>query len=123
MSSYREKRDQAIANEFHAGQMLCHWCRTLTPTGDLAEYGARCWSCYRAYCAQANTRYPGVMTRAQRQEATAKLRGGRIGHPDPKHWAKTLRGKEQAGATLTRMQRQAWREALGFAAVEAMEAA
>lgn len=116
MSTYREKRDQRIADDFHSEHMACSFCKASTSVSDLNTYGARCRPCYDAYCAQANparARSVGPMTLTQKKALIASLASvGKVAQ-NPKAWAERLRDREQGGSYLTRVQRQAWREVLG----------
>lgn len=80
--------------------MPCSWCDTPTARSTLNTFGARCYRCYRAYCEayQPVPLLPAIGEKAM----------------NPKAWAKTLQQREKNGERLSPVQRQMWRDALGF---------
>lgn len=49
-SSYRKTVEKLAEQGDVMNNMPCHWCSTPTARSTLAQYGARCFSCYEAYC-------------------------------------------------------------------------
>lgn len=75
----------------------CHRCQTLTQRATLAQYGARCYRCYEAYC--------------QEPQPSPRFMGDKkLGDKD---WAVALKAREESGERLTLAQKIMWREALG----------
>lgn len=77
-------------------RLPCRFCGQSTLIETLSQYGARCWSCYEAYCQQLQTS-PHV--------------GDKTG--GPRAWAYELRNREQRGERLSIVQREMWRQAIG----------
>jgi len=50
MSSSFRKTVEKFAEAQSGDCMPCHWCRAPTKRETLAQYGARCFSCFEAYC-------------------------------------------------------------------------
>ena len=92
--SYKSRAGNGV--EFTTeGRLPCRWCQKQTLVSTLAEYGARCFACYEAYCRDV-----------PRAPQTGDKRRG------PRAWAYALRDREQAGERLTIAQRAAYRDAL-----------
>lgn len=95
-SDVREKSRRGNVIDFTAETRLpCRWCQKQTLVSTLAEYGARCFACYEAYCRDV----PPV------PQMGDKRRG-------PRAWAYALRARDQRCDPLTLAQRNAWRRAL-----------
>lgn len=73
----------------------CQRCFTLTSRKELSHFGARCRSCFDAFC-----RHP------QPQVDVGDKREG------PRSWAYALKRREEAGEQLTAPQMAMWRAAL-----------
>jgi len=104
-TQFDERRDHQIAAEFSSSQMECSFCRLLADKTDLAAYGARCLSCYQAYCGRGR-HYP-VLTPERRREMGQHLRqalscGMRAG---PRQHLANLRQRAASGAPMTAGQR------------------
>lgn len=146
MSSYREKRDQRIANEVDQDQSLM--CRAMgcpNRWSVSADSGACCswhaWSdtrlwpqitqeqldaaAERALRKAAQTTQPQPVPDVRRlRAALAKLADGLRGATqNPKRWAWLLKAREESGESLTDHQRKAWREALRYQPDEQEQAA
>lgn len=78
--------------------MACNCCHTPTAQSVLASLGARCFTCYLAYC---RAQLPKVYVGDKRQGARS--------------WAHALRRREESGEVLSPTQRVMWREALAVA--------
>lgn len=98
---YRAAREAIAAQGGPAAdtehRLPCTVCGTATLHATLAQYGARCWSCFDAYCRE--------------RPATPTLAFTRPSHGD-KAWAHQLRHREQQGEALPALQRRMWRQAL-----------
>lgn len=102
MSSYREVRKRmAEQGGDDTNRLPCMWCKAPTLREVLAQYGARCRTCYEGY----------LRERQPSPDIGDKRTGG------PKAWAHALRRREEAGEKLTQAQRDAWRGALQAPAV------
>lgn len=104
-TQFDERRDHQIAAEFSSSQMECSFCRLLADKTDLATYGARCLSCYRAYCEQGR-RYP-VLTPERRREMGQHLRQALSGgmRANPRQHLANLRQRAASGQPMTAGQR------------------
>jgi hypothetical protein len=49
---FDETRDAAPAQTVNSGMLPCLWCQQATKKETLVAYGARCFRCYEAYCAE-----------------------------------------------------------------------
>ena len=101
MSEYSEvvKKLPSAADE--VGRMPCSWCKTPTLKAMLNHYGARCFSCYEAYCQESQ---PGPNVGDKRK--------------GPMDWAHAFKAREDAGEQLGHAQRQMWCNALRWLSVE-----
>lgn len=68
MSSYRDRRDTAIANDFLSGQGQCRYCGSAADNETLSNLGARCSACYAGYCA-GGRQYPALTQDDKRELA------------------------------------------------------
>ncbi len=79
MSTYRSaRRDTAVADDYLKTQAPCSFCAKLADVDTLNTYGARCWDCYRDFCAQGR-HYPSLGKddrRAMAGKLSAVLAGG-----------------------------------------------
>lgn len=76
-SSFRKTVEKLADSGETAPRMACKWCQepTLVPT--LNQYGARCFSCYEAYCRQGlKGGVDGFMQGAPDTEQQAVMRKG-----------------------------------------------
>lgn len=107
MKAFSAKRDQAVADEFHAEHGKCHKCGAWTPNDTLASLGAQCSGCFEAYCAEANTGRPAPRTRDERKavlQRLARSTGGITGN-QAATVLQRLREAEASGRQLTASQR------------------
>jgi hypothetical protein len=74
----------------------CQRCYTLTDRKQLAQYGARCFRCYEAFCREPQPR---------RDVGDKRV--------DPRNWAHALKRHEDAREPLSPCQRAMWRYAFG----------
>lgn len=104
-TQFDERRDHQIAADFTSSQMTCSFCGLLSDKTDLATYGARCLSCYRAYCEQGR-RYP-VLTPERRREMGQRLREALSGgmRASPRQHLANLRQRAASGQPMTAGQR------------------
>jgi len=78
------------------GRLPCRWCRMPTLRVTLAQYGARCYPCFEAYCSEP--------------QPAALLADKRLGL---KAWAWALKAREEHDPkSLTAAARDMWRAAL-----------
>lgn len=139
MSSYREKRDQRIADDH--GQDAALMCRAMgcpNRWSVTAENGACCswhaWADPRYWPQITQEQLDAAADRALRKAAQmnqpesvpdvrrlraelAKLGNAMRGSTqNPRRWAWTLKTREERGESLTDHQRKAWRDALHYRA-------
>lgn len=58
-TAFDERRDVQIANDYGQSHLPCTFCSASTEIEALNTYGARCFTCYSAYCHQ-NRHYPSL---------------------------------------------------------------
>jgi hypothetical protein len=75
--------------------LACSFCGTPTPQSTLSTLGARCFTCYLAFCRQQQ---PKVFVGDKRQD----VRG----------WARALKAREESGERLDPTVQAMWRRAL-----------
>lgn len=77
-SSYR-KTVEKFAENADPAKLPCIRCKVATPLGTLADYGARCLECYRAFCETADppAQAPTLFAR-EAHEYTRRLMANRI---------------------------------------------
>lgn len=104
-NSFDDRRDVQVADDFHASNMPCTFCRATTSVQDLNTYGARCLDCYTRYCCQ-DRHYPKVSVEQRRAMADAikaAVAGGlRLG---PREYMRSMKARQEAGERLTAGQR------------------
>ena len=106
--SYKPNGDESAAEQAPSYRYLpCRVCGKSTLVETLSNYGARCFSCFGAYCHNAGSR-PGPVSRA------ALKRIGQGGDGGPREWAYRLREQHQGGGRLTRVQIDAYRAVCGL---------
>lgn len=146
MSSYREKRDQRIANEVDQDRdLMCRAMGCPNRWSVTSDNGACCswhaWSDARMWPQITQEQLDAAAERAQRKSAQqfaqqpapdvrrlrvelAKLGNGLRGSTqNPKRWAWTLKAREERGEKLNDHQAKAWRDALRYQAAELEQAA
>lgn len=117
-TTFDENRDQRIADDATANHRPCTTCSASTHADVLSDHGARCATCYAAYCAAINPAWwPNrPLTADERSAVIRKARSalGAIGNAKPsKQWALRLQARELAGERLSITQRAMWCAALG----------
>lgn len=100
-TSFDERRDLQIADDFNAGNMPCTFCRATTSVQDLNTYGARCFDCYTRYCCQ-DRHYPTVSV-VQRREMADAIKAAVAGglRPGPREYMRAMKARQEAGERLT----------------------
>lgn len=146
MSTYREKRDQRIADDHGTdSSLMCRAQGCPNRWSVSAESGACCsahawadphhWPAITQHQLNAETdrvmrrQYP-VETQRQAVPDVRRLRGqlAAMAHAlrgataNPRAWAHRLRGREQRGEALNDTQRAVWRQVLGDTAAEGLAA-
>ncbi len=109
-SSYDERRDQKIADEFTSSLLPCKSCGIQTERDTLTEYGARCGACYTFYITDGRP-LPAMPSLAQRKAAVERLRGLVGASGNPMGWVDKLKAREAAGERLNMAQRDALKRA------------
>lgn len=88
--TYADIRRETATRMQAADRLACMWCGRDTPREMLAQYGARCRSCFDAYCADVPPRAPGP------PEGVVP--------PGPKAWAHRLKWRHEHGERLSQTQ-------------------
>lgn len=105
--SYKPGNDDDAPNQAPSYRYLpCRVCGKSTLVETLSNYGARCFSCFEAYCAAAGTSAAPVT-----REAVKRI--GQGGEGGLRAWAYRLRERHQGGERLTRAQVDAYQAVLG----------
>ena len=107
MSTYRSNnsRDVAIADEFLSSFRPCTFCGISTPYADLADLGARCRSCFHAFCTQGR-HFPPLSPDDRRSAAEALRRALSSNlRPSSRQFVENLQARADAGERLTSGQR------------------
>jgi hypothetical protein len=94
--SYAKVRKEIAQQSGDVDRLPCMFCKTPTLRETLTQYGARCFTCYEAYCREPRT-FPYVGD---------KQRHG------PRDWAHALQARHKAGEKLTPAQVDAYQAAL-----------
>lgn len=146
MSSYREKRDQRIADDHtQDSALMCRANGCPNRWSVSAGNGACCswhaWADVRYWPQITQEQLDAAADRALRRAAKAnqpepvpdvrRLRAelAKLGNAmrgsvqNPKRWAWLLKAREESGESLTDHQRKAWREALRYQGEEMEQAA
>lgn len=104
--SYKDRRDQAIANEYLGSHMACRKCGQHCDTEMLSNFGGQCGACFAAYTREINPpTIPRTMAQkraiAERARSVLANKAGGIGHGDARSTARRLRELEGSGMRLT----------------------
>lgn len=99
---YRAPRGKALARREEPGPVVhqCRWCGAQTAYATMSSLGARCSSCYDAYCRRLPERPPEAPPSAIPP------------HAGPAAWAYRLRWRHQQGERLTAAQVSMYAEAI-----------
>ena len=113
-TAFDEARDQRIAEDTLSAVLPCSVCKTLTDRGEMSDFGARCFPCYRVYCRGCSEpMWP--LTHADKAKILEGLKSAHLKmksqFKSPKAWADTLQLLEKSGGKLTLYQRSALRSA------------
>jgi len=98
--SYKPSQDEQ-QQDGPVRYLPCRYCGKQTLVETLSQYGARCFSCFEAYCAEAGRKHYSV-----NRDATIRI--GQGGDGGPRAWAYKLRERHQNGERLTRAQVEAY---------------
>ena len=101
MNSYKDrvKATGEVSDVGGTQSMPCRGCGAMTAWETLSKLGARCERCYGQYCSRPQLA-PEWASKVPSKD-------------NPKAWAEALRQRELAGGRLSKVQREAWRAALG----------
>lgn len=104
-TSFDERRDIQIADDYSQSQMACMFCRRLAGVDDLNKFGARCFDCYREYCAQGR-QYPALsqLDRREMAERAKRALSGGV-RPSAGEYRQAMQARREAGEQLTAGQR------------------
>lgn len=90
----------------------CRFCGEQALVEVLAQHGARCLQCYRAYCAGESPQPARSISRYERAALLSNMREALCNPPAGRAWAHRLRERHEAGEILSAAQASAYRYAL-----------
>lgn len=102
--SYRQQRSETMGGPAAGHDLRCRWCGKETEYAVLAELGARCRTCYEAFCATLPPAPPKPPASAVPEDA-----------PKGIAWAYRLRWRHRHGDPLSRLQIEAYQSVLARA--------
>jgi hypothetical protein len=108
--SYAKVRKELV-EQSQTDRLPCRYCGTPTLRETLTMYGARCPSCYEAYCRGDRNPEPPMSIDDKRATLEA-LRSLTARSAPPREWAHKLKSRHEAGEWLTPAQVLAYKAAL-----------